>query len=51
MAFYLFFQDELKAMDDMIKEATRREERKHRLLSVFITVSIAFFIYVLIHLI
>jgi hypothetical protein len=47
-----FLQDELEAMDDMIKEAARRENRKCIILSVSVTIAIiAFFIYVLIRLI
>jgi hypothetical protein len=42
-----FFQEELEAMDDMIKEAARREDRKRIILSVTVAI-MAFFIYVLI---
>jgi hypothetical protein len=52
MAFCFFFQEELKTMDDLVKKAISREDRKQLLLSVSITVAIiVFFIYVLTHLI
>ncbi|XP_023706903.1 uncharacterized protein LOC111864106 [Cryptotermes secundus] len=49
---YVATEDELKVMDDLVKDAMRREDRKHLILSVSLTVAIvAFFIYVLIHLV
>lgn len=49
---YVPTEDELKAMDDLVKDAIRREDRKQLLLLVSVTVAIiALFIYVLINLI
>jgi hypothetical protein len=51
MSFSSLFQDELKAMDDSVKEAIRREDRKQLVLVSVTVATIAFFIYVLTHLI
>jgi hypothetical protein len=50
--FCLFFQDELHEMDDMVKEAIRRADRKDLMIvSAAVAIIAFFFIYVLISLI